>query len=346
MAGEISAPLKFTSAQKHLDKLDIIVTASNPAIFEITSLSAKDALGVTSVQSGNTVTYTIDYEYSDTASVTNIGTVYFSTTTIGTYNLAISAKAYYHVEKSVNTIVGGNPVVTVYQTDMDKVLTAGNFTAVVSATPQASERVESGGGGGYVAPPMSKDPEATPPPVYYFDDMKEAAWAEDMVHALVGKGVISQNEQRSFRPMDNITREEYVKMIVTVIGPHDENGLSDLSDVAADHWASPYIAAAQKLGLVNGNDKGAFGIGENITRQDMAVIIFRTFQMLGIDLAAGDAEFSDSSDISNYAQDAVKALEEIGIINGMGDNTFAPRANATRAQAAKVIYVMMEVLGV
>ena len=75
-------------------------------------------------------------------------------------------------------------------------------------------------------------------------------------------------------------------------------------------------------------------------------MIFRTFKLLGIDLAAGDSEFTDAGNIANYAKDAISALEKLGILNGMGDGTFAPTANATRAQAAKVIYVMMEVLGV
>ncbi|MBQ7792757.1 MAG: S-layer homology domain-containing protein, partial [Clostridia bacterium] len=182
--------------------------------------------------------------------------------------------------------------------------------------------------------------------VYFFDDMASAIWAQDMVHTLVGKGVISQNAERAFRPMDPVTREEFVKMIVTVIGSHNQDAVSSLSDVDASHWATSYIATAQELGIVQGNADGSFGLGTNITRQDMAVMIYRTFAMLGIDLSEGTAAFDDSNEISDYAKTAVSALEKQGIINGMGDNTFAPAANATRAQAAKVIYVMMEVLGV
>ena len=209
-----------------------------------------------------------------------------------------------------------------------------------------------GGGGGIGAPQPPKEKEkeddttGSLATTYFFDDMKDAIWAQDMVHTLVGKGVISTNAQRAFRPSDNVTREEVGKMLVTVVGAHDANATSDLTDVASNHWATSYIATAQQLGIVKGNADGSFGLGTNITRQDMAVMIYRTFAMLGIDLPAGNTAFDDAGDIANYAQDAVSALEKQGVINGMGDGTFAPRANATRAQAAKVIYVMMEVLGI
>ena len=82
-----------------------------------------------------------------------------------------------------------------------------------------------------------------------------------------------------------------------------------------------------------------------MSRQDMAVVIYRTAEKLGLKISGEAESFADSSDISDYAKDAVKALTAKGIINGMGDGTFAPKATVTRAQAAKVIYGLIELVG-
>ncbi len=350
--GVISVPVSFTAEQNSilegnttaakLNKLVFTITADDTNIFDNVNMEEYNNIGEATITKSETdVVIEVVYASEERIPVTEIGKITFSTSDVATYNVTINSSVTYTAVSSNGTY-----------TDVEIPLNELELTATVNAAPGERPSRPSGAVGAdddddESTPPPAQKPvdEETAKPVYYFDDMAEATWAKDMVHTLVGKGVISKNNERAFRPMDNVTREEYVKMIVTVIGSHDEGAVSTLSDVASNHWATSYIATAQKLGLVTGNETGEFGLGENITRQDMAVIIFRTFEMLGIDLKAGDAQFTDGSDIASYATAAVSALEEIGIINGMGDNTFAPRANATRAQAAKVIYVMMEVLG-
>lgn len=84
-----------------------------------------------------------------------------------------------------------------------------------------------------------------------------------------------------------------------------------------------------------------FGIGSNITREDMAVIAYRTAVVCGL-MEDGEREsefvFEDDAQISDYAKTAVYRLAEEEIINGVGDDYFAPKSNLTRAQAAKIIY--------
>lgn len=356
--GGISIPLKFTQAQKMVSSIDLTVTADNAAILSGIQAVAGGAIGTTATVSGNTANMNIEYSYIADKPYTNIGNIAISGGSLGTFNLTVGATVNYRISEEVNKLdENGNEVTENNQVvkelvtvdipyTISTVVPSANITVVVSPMLDDTNRNDFGGGG-YVAPPKEKEEEKEDEikSAYFFDDMKEALWAQDMVHELVGKGVISKNTERAFRPMDNITREEVVKMLVTVIGNHNPDAKSTLSDVAADHWATSYIATAQELGIVLGNADGSFGLGTNITRQDMAVMIYRTFQMLGIDLTTGNAQFNDAGEIASYAQTAVSALEKQGIINGMGDNTFAPAANATRAQAAKVIYVMMEVLG-
>ena len=123
-------------------------------------------------------------------------------------------------------------------------------------------------------------------------------------------------------------------MIVGVMGYSvDSNAVTEFSDANGD-WYTPYIAAAAQNGLVTGREDGTFGVGDNITRQDMAVIIFRA---LGSN-ASEIHEFTDSADISGYAVEAVSALYNMGIISGYTDGSFGPKDNATRAEAAKMLY--------
>ena len=137
-----------------------------------------------------------------------------------------------------------------------------------------------------------------------------------------------------------MTREEFVKVLVLATGVYDSGAQCSFDDVAEDGWYYPYIASAVKAGLVNGVSKDRFGVGSVITRQDMAVMICRGANMMGISFANSDASvaFTDADSISDYAMASVTALCNAGIIDGMGDGSFAPTGSLTRAQAAKVTY--------
>ena len=109
----------------------------------------------------------------------------------------------------------------------------------------------------------------------------------------------------------------------------------EFTDVNENDWYAPYIAAAKKSGIVMG-DGEKFNPNANITRQDMAVMIFRAFNM---EESADERDvFYDSDLISDYAKSAVFALYEKGITRGMGNGYFAPSNFATRAESAQMIY--------
>ena len=349
LAGEISLPVSFAAPQSKISKIAVNVTSDNPAILANAEIIAEGATETNISLDGNTTTLELVYEYDPATSYTSIGRVSLQASQLGLYNLTVDALVTYRIQKTVTeTDAEGHQISVVKSTDFEIPVAGSNLAVSVLAGVAETVRPTTGTGGGFVAPPkpVEKEEEDTNKSQYFFDDMGSALWAQDMVHTLVGKGVISANEQRAFRPMDNVTREEAVKMIIAAIGSHNPDAVATLKDVPADHWASSYIATAQELGIVQGNSNGNFALGTNITRQDMTVMIYRTFVMLGMDLSVPQVTFQDGAEIASYAQDAVGAMTKLGVINGMGDNTFAPGAYATRAQLAKVIYVMMEVLGV
>lgn len=174
-----------------------------------------------------------------------------------------------------------------------------------------------------------------------FSDLADAAWAREAVTSLYNKGIINGKTASSFAPNDDITRAEFAKIVVKAFGLEDANAtVSQFSDVATSDWYYTAVASAYSKGIIKGYENGTFGVNDKITRQDMAVIIYRAAQAAGKSIAAvkNGTVFDDAADIAAYASEAVSVLNKGGIINGMTATTFAPTATATRAQAAQMIY--------
>lgn len=176
----------------------------------------------------------------------------------------------------------------------------------------------------------------------YFKDLDQAAWAKDAVYYLLYQEVLSPAE--SFEPQRTVTREEFVKMIVMAFGYYDENAQAEMRDTTPDMWHYSYIASAMKNGIVSGITAKQFGVGQEITRQDMALILYRVCQKKKISLeeTIPAAAFDDAQEIAPYAAEAVNALRGAGMVGGVGGNRFAPENSATRAEAAKMIYEAMQ----
>ena len=171
-----------------------------------------------------------------------------------------------------------------------------------------------------------------------FEDIDGFEWAETAITALYEKGIISGREPKRFCPESEITREEFVKLLVLLfkVKETDERD-NTFSDCVEGEWYYPYIRTAYTVGIVNGISDTEFGVGQNITRQDAAVMIKNCMEKY--DVQRNDAaEFSDMSEVSDYAKDAVRSMREYGIITGYEDNSFRPENYITRAEAAKLIF--------
>lgn len=173
-----------------------------------------------------------------------------------------------------------------------------------------------------------------------FSDINDAAWAKEAIGALAYEGVVAGYEDGSILPNKEITRDEFVKLLVTALGIEmsDVNGVS-FSDIEAGSWQEAYIAAAVKAGIVNGTGALTFGSGQTISRQDMATMIYRAILTLKFKLPSDKSvAFKDAEMVAGYALEAVNKLAASGVISGMGDGIFAPGARATRAQAICMIF--------
>ena len=166
-----------------------------------------------------------------------------------------------------------------------------------------------------------------------FSDMS-GHWAYEDVSALASQGVINGFEDGSFRPEEKVTRAEFVKMVVTAFDVDISDNSVSFGDVKTDMWHSKYIDAASSTGLVGGYD-GNFYPDREITREDVAVILYRLLETKG-KAPFGTFWFDDENTISSYSTDYVMALAGCGIIRGY-DNKFAPRDNTKRCEAATLI---------
>lgn len=200
----------------------------------------------------------------------------------------------------------------------------------------------SGGGGGSgssVVAPFNPSGAGTDAPVVTvggFTDMSGYEWAADAVKELSEKKIINGVGEQKFAPGENVTREQFVKMLALTFNlAIDEGAETAFTDCAPQDWSYPYIAAAHSRGLVQGTG-GEFGKISFITRQDAAVM---TYRFMGSPSAAENGtEFTDSGDISDYALKAVLSMTAAGVIKGVGDGKFEPKNNMTRAQAAQMLY--------
>jgi len=227
---------------------------------------------------------------------------------------------------------------------------------VVTAVSEAIEKAAKSGGnnpiGGATLPPVggstpaptspapTTQPPTTPPAtgIEKFKDVPKAnyGWAVDAIDALAKDGIIKGITEDKFEPETKTTKAQLVAMIMRALNLVDDSATTTL--VKADYWGFKEIASAKKLGVLDFyGDK--FDADSVISREDMATVIAGAAKAAKITIPskATAENFKDASSISSYAADAIKALQQAGIINGMGDGTFAPKGETTRAQAAKVI---------
>lgn len=173
-----------------------------------------------------------------------------------------------------------------------------------------------------------------------FSDISNVGWAREAILTLAQKGIINGTAPKTFEPNSNITREQTVKIILLSIGESTENTECPFKDVKTDEWYAPFVSKGYKIGIINGISDGEFGVGMNVTRQDLAVIAVRAAKAAKVKIPSDikAADFNDYSEIADYAKDSVSALCSMGIINGKDGNVFAPNDYCTRAEAAKIIF--------
>lgn len=178
--------------------------------------------------------------------------------------------------------------------------------------------------------------------VVKFSDKKDISpWALESVEKAIEKGLIGGDDKGRLNPTKNITRAEFVKLLLVVMNEEPDVSFKELfPDVSKDAWYADVVEKAAELGLINGDQTGNFLPRETISRQDMAVILTKAF--LKNDVKDKKPNVSDANKISPYAVNSVAAVIDNNLMSGVGDNKFSPKGNVTREMA---ISVMIRILG-
>lgn len=214
-----------------------------------------------------------------------------------------------------------------------------------SSSSGGGSRGGSGGGGGSYKNDFSVDTQladniGNTSAKITFDDINNH-WSKDIVNQLASKGIVNGFEDGNFYPDGYVTRAEFAKLIINALGIQTSAG-NDFSDVNRNDWFYSYVYAAKNASLINGFE-GMFRPDDRITREECAAIIYRALVRDG-KTPEGTYEFSDSDNIADYAKECVSALAASGLLRGDGTG-FAPKSNTTRAEAASMIFNLLDYTG-
>lgn len=236
---------------------------------------------------------------------------------------------------------------------VDNAIAGKTFTLISDCTDEINNQIDllnsksnssgggskGGSGGGGALPSTGITVNKQSDNAFSFTDLGDVLWASEAIYDLYDKKIVSGYGDGSFRPLDPVKREEFVKLLTLAFSEPVYDGELPFIDVDNNAWYYPYVLSGYTKNLIKGIDAPKFGTGSEITRQDMAVLIYRYLEYSGVELKKGNVlKFYDKAQISDYALDAVYALNESGIIKGMSDATFKPKQSCNRAEAAHVIY--------
>ena len=223
-----------------------------------------------------------------------------------------------------------------------------SYDAVVAQQNNQQNTGTAGGGGGGVfsgpasvtntnlAPNEKKDVTANT----LFNDLGSHSWAVKAIDNLYARGIISGKSEGNFAPGEDVTRNEFVKMMVVAVGKYDKGATVEFNDLPSTHWSYAYVASAVNAGLVNGIGEDLFGTDGRMSRQDVAVLVYNAMKNKNIAAKSTEA-FKDIDKASEYAKDAITFLKQIGVVNGDGSGNYNPQSSLTRAEAAVILNAVL-----
>ena len=165
-------------------------------------------------------------------------------------------------------------------------------------------------------------------------------WAADNILFAASRGLLSGTSDTTFSPGTGMTRGMFVTALGRLAGINpDSYQTGKFTDVKADAYYAPYVNWAAQNGIMEGVTATTFAPDTNINREQMAVIMANYAKKLGYDLpkTLRAVTFADNAQISSWAKDAVKAMQQVGILAGKANNCFDPKGTATRAEVATVL---------
>ncbi len=172
-----------------------------------------------------------------------------------------------------------------------------------------------------------------------FTDVSETDWFHDAVRYVYDNGLMDGVGDGQFAPNATTNRAMVVTILYRLAGEPDESGDSAFTDVADGLWYTDAVLWAAQKGIVNGISETEFAPAGDLTREQLATILYRYAAYQGYDVSqrADLSGFGDASSISGYAQEALSWAHAQGLVLGFEDGSLRPQGTASRAQIAAVL---------
>lgn len=172
-----------------------------------------------------------------------------------------------------------------------------------------------------------------------FTDLAADAWYTDAVAYVYRHDLMAGYGENLFGPDDHLSRAQLCQILYNKEGRPAVTGNSAFIDITDGAWYSGAVTWAAKSGIVGGYGNGLFGPEDNITREQLAAILYRYAQAKGYDTASGAdlSAYGDASDVSSWAIPAMQWACGTGVIMGVTESTLLPQGSATRAQVATML---------
>lgn len=175
---------------------------------------------------------------------------------------------------------------------------------------------------------------------------KENDWFFDNVRYVNENGLMSGMTNTEFAPSDTLTRGMLVTILYRLAGEPVVNKSIPFADVTSDSYYANAVIWAEQNGIVSGINETEFAPDENITREQIAVILYRYAKAVGYDVSVGEdtniLSYDDFEEISEYAIEAVQYAVGSGLMNGKTEKTLNPKDFATRAEIATILNRFIE----
>ena len=180
-------------------------------------------------------------------------------------------------------------------------------------------------------------------------DVPEDSWFHNVVSRAVGLGLFNGYDNGTFGPNDKVTRGQVAVVLWNMTGhPEPGTGGKEFSDVDAGKYYANAIGWAAQVGVVNGYGNGRFGPDDNVTREQLAVMVCNYAREVAGKETTGSAsdyaEMKDATNVSKWAVSSVGWCFQNEIVSGTEDGYINPQGNATRAEAAKMLVYLHDLL--
>lgn len=169
-------------------------------------------------------------------------------------------------------------------------------------------------------------------------------WAEEGIRFCVSSGLFQGTSDTKFSPEQSMNRAMLVTVLWRLAGEPKVTGKNTFSDVAAGAYYADAIRWASKNGIAEGYSDGTFGVGDSVTRQQLALFLYRYARYMGYDVsgAASLSGFSDAGEVASWAKAAMGWAAGEGVITGSTGGKLLPGGKATRAQVAVILMRFVE----